>query len=120
MEGLPSVTANVPAQDRVVNRNGRWKLCGSKCPEREFIFIAQTLLVYIVTIASIANLTYGTSQSDLWVCLLSSSIGYMLPAPSIGHKNSSIDSPSGDHTEPSVRASPPKEKTEQRLPGADV
>ena len=38
--------------------------------------------MYLVVIASIANLTVGTTHGSLWICLLSSCLGYMLPAPS--------------------------------------
>ena len=57
--------------------------CGDKYPRRELIFVAQTLLVYIVCIASIANLTRGAEQQALWTCLLSSALGYMLPNPKV-------------------------------------
>ena len=65
---------------------GRWQWCGDSYPKQEIIFCAQTLLVYIVCIASLANLSYGTSESSLWICLLSSCIGYMLPNPSVKRK----------------------------------
>ena len=46
------------------------------------MFFTQTLLLYAVIVTAIANLTYDTQDKTLWVSLLSSSLGYMLPAPS--------------------------------------
>ena len=47
------------------------------------LFIAQVLAVYIVIAISLYNLTQTTDNRDLWISLLSSSIGYLLPSPMI-------------------------------------
>jgi hypothetical protein len=48
------------------------------------VFLSQVIIVYAVIIAAIANLTFfPNSKHDLWITLLSSSIGYLLPSPNI-------------------------------------
>lgn len=47
------------------------------------LFIAQVISIYIVIASSIYNLTRGVENKELWVSLLSSSVGYLLPSPVI-------------------------------------
>ena len=70
----------------VVSHNSsssRWQFFGKVMPRSEIVFFAQVLLVYIVVIVSIVNLTIGGNGDKLWIALLSSSIGYILPSPSL-------------------------------------
>ena len=55
----------------------------------DLLFIAQVVLVYIVVIASIVNLSINTEEqsSRLWIILLSSGIGYLLPNPKLKRTN---------------------------------
>jgi len=62
-----------------------WNMCGSFIRKTQIIFFAQIILIYIVCITSIVQLTRGQDK-ELWVALLASSLGYILPAPKI-HKN---------------------------------
>ena len=55
-------------------------------------FLSQVVAVYIVIIISLLNLTRGADNKELWVSLLSSSVGYLLPAPILTKKHVS-DSP---------------------------
>ena len=50
-------------------------------------FFCQVVAVYIVIIISLLNLTRGADNKELWVSLLSSSVGYLLPAPILTKKN---------------------------------
>ena len=63
--------------------NGRWHLFGKICPRSEIMFFVQVVLVYLVVIVSIVNLTLGRENDKLWLTLLSSSIGYILPNPKL-------------------------------------
>ena len=79
LEGRPSLTPSLSLSDR-------WKCCGSNYPQREVVFLTQVLAVYVVVIAAIYNLTVNEERADLelWIALLSSAIGYMLPGPALG------------------------------------
>lgn len=67
------------------NGNHQWTipLTGKKMPKSEFVFFVQVLLIYIVVITSIVNLTINGDEGKLWTALLSSSLGYLLPNPSL-------------------------------------
>lgn len=77
MEG---VSADVESQN---SQTVTWKFCGKTYPKNELVFFTQILLLYIVVLTSLANLTRDVSHRDLWITLLSSCIGYILPHPSI-------------------------------------
>ena len=47
----------------------------------QLAYFAQTLLVYIVVIASIVNLSIRDRQDPLWISLIAGSTGYLLPQP---------------------------------------
>ena len=52
--------------------------------KRNLFFCCQIILLYVVVVAAIVNLSYpplAESRSALWISLLSSSIGYILPHP---------------------------------------
>jgi hypothetical protein len=52
----------------------------------EIVFISQMLVIFVVIAFSLFNLTRGTvddKEGKLWVVLLSSCLGYILPNPTI-------------------------------------
>lgn len=60
-----------------------WKFFGREVPKSEIVFVTQTLILYIVIIVCLVNLSVGKEPSNLWTALLSSSLGYMLPNPTL-------------------------------------
>ena len=58
-----------------------WKVCGSRVPRSELVFFSQVIILYIVV--CLFNLTTGRGDSNLWSALLSGSLGYLLPNPTI-------------------------------------
>ena len=72
-----------PTPEPTRPRSVMWKLCGQGFPRSEIVFFSQILLILCVVVASIYNLTAGTHRPNLWTALLSSSIGYVLPNPSL-------------------------------------
>jgi hypothetical protein len=56
-------------------------------PRPEVVFICQMLIIYVVIGVSLFNLTRGGAgdahDGKLWVALLSSCLGYILPNPKI-------------------------------------
>ncbi len=51
----------------------------------QLTFWAQVIIIYIICISAILNLSlnFGNKNERLWITLLSSSIGYLLPNPSL-------------------------------------
>lgn len=72
--------------------------------DSRLLFIAQIILIYIIVISSIVILALQIGgNSNLWVALLSSSLGYLLPAPSLslgkgGEGGGTKASPARPHT----------------------
>ena len=68
----------------------RWKFCGSKFPKEELIYFCQVFIVYIVVISSIVNMCICDRNTCLWSSLVSGSVGYLLPNPSIKRKENDV------------------------------
>ena len=87
MEGL---SPEVESRDSGVSTT-LWRCCGAEYPRREIVFFAQVAAIYAVVVAAIYNLTVGRDRSDreLWIALLSSALGYMLPNPALGPRKTS-------------------------------
>ena len=47
------------------------------------LFATQVIAVYIIISISLYNLTQTTENKELWISLLSSSVGYLIPSPVI-------------------------------------
>lgn len=60
-----------------------WDIFGYSIPKMEVVFFSQIVALYIVIIACLINLSIGNEGKELWISLLSASIGYILPNPSI-------------------------------------
>ena len=60
-----------------------WHIFCRECPKEEIVFLCQVIILYTVTVVSIYNLTVAHDDSTLWTALLSSSLGYLLPNPSL-------------------------------------
>ena len=60
-----------------------WHIFGRECPKEEIVFLCQVIILYTVIVVSIYNLTVAHDDSTLWTALLSSSLGYLLPNPSL-------------------------------------
>lgn len=62
----------------------QWRFFGRRVPKSEIVFFCQVIIIYTVIFTSIYNLTRGnTADNNLWTALLSSSLGYLLPNPTI-------------------------------------
>lgn len=78
----------VPIDDTQATSNGngngnRWWLCGKRYHRNQLTFFAQVIPLYVCIIASIINLSLRHEPHTLWITLLSSSLGYLLPNPSL-------------------------------------
>ena len=60
-----------------------WHLFRTVCPRGEIVFLCQVVVLYTVILISIYNLTTGDENSNLWTALLSSSLVYLLPNPTL-------------------------------------
>lgn len=64
-----------------------WTLMGRQFPRSEIVFFSQMTIIVCVIVASIYNLSSSQENRSLWITLLSSSLGYVLPNPSIDRRS---------------------------------
>ena len=76
-----------PQQQQQQQRGTRlWKVFGRHRPRSEIVFFCQTFLIYTVVVTSLVNLTLKNGPINLWIALLGSCLGYLLPHPSIDQR----------------------------------
>ena len=51
--------------------------------KNRFTFIAQIIVVYMIIITLLVQISLRSPDEELWLFLLSSSIGYILPSPGL-------------------------------------
>jgi hypothetical protein len=69
--------------DHHSSTSSKWHFCGHVFPRSEIVFFIQVTMVFIVATVSIINITMQHPDSQLWIALLSSSVGYLLPSPNL-------------------------------------
>lgn len=71
-----------------------WDVFGKTVPRAEIVFVCQMIIIYVVIGVSLFSLTRGNDAADkqLWIALLSSCLGYLLPNPRIDPPPSSSSS----------------------------
>ena len=62
---------------------GKQSFFGNSLPRTEIVFFSQFLIILIVISTSIYNLSVNSEDSSLWISLLSSCLGYILPNPTL-------------------------------------
>lgn len=60
-----------------------WSMCGERVPKNQVTFIAQIIAVYGIIIVSIVHISLQSANQELWLVLLSSAFGYILPSPGL-------------------------------------
>ena len=61
-----------------------------KIVKNRFTFLAQIIVVYIIIITSLVQISLRSPDKELWLILLSSSIGYILPSPGLKFRKQSL------------------------------
>ena len=93
------------------NITDSWRFCGKRVPRGEILFFSQIIILYIIIISCLINLSFNIGNQSLFICLLSSSVGYILPNPSTSKqkgKNREIKSLEDfvDHKGKEIRSNP--------------
>ena len=60
-----------------------WNVCGRKCSRSASLFIIQSSVVLILIVTSVVSILLSSSceETTVWVAILSSVVGYILPNP---------------------------------------
>jgi hypothetical protein len=56
------------------------------CPRSAVVFIAQIITVLIIVITAALKLSLSDEDSSVWLVLLSSAVGFILPTPALKKK----------------------------------
>ena len=67
--------------DLYYNMENRLSGFGKKLPRAEITYFSQIVLIFFIVLTSVVNLSLGTTHQELWLTLLSSAVGVLLPAP---------------------------------------
>ena len=74
----------MPVKDQIqLDEQKSWIFFGHRVPRSQIVFCIQTVLVFFLAIVSVVSLMRSTAceETTVWVAILSSSVGYMLPSP---------------------------------------
>lgn len=76
--GDPKAHDQHPRQPAAVSD---WSWCGTRVPKNQVTYLTQVVLVYGIIAVSLSQLILQSSDRELWLILLSTSVGYVLPSP---------------------------------------
>lgn len=74
----PQATDHV---DLEVDDRRPWRCFREDVPPSQILFFCQITVIFLLVIMSIVNIILGVEPVNLWVSLLSTSVGYIIPAP---------------------------------------
>lgn len=57
------------------------EFCLKRMPKNQILFFAQIFLIYCIIAVSLSQLILESTEKELWLVLLSTSVGYILPSP---------------------------------------
>ena len=66
-----------------INNTKNYNCCGNRVPKNQFTYISQIIVIYAIIATSIVHLSIQSQDRELWLILLSSSLGYILPLPGL-------------------------------------
>lgn len=70
------------------------------CPKSAALFVTQIIVILVVVISSIINLSRATTTNkEMWIALLASTIGIILPNPRLRNLNENTENPINIATE---------------------
>ena len=71
-------------EERTPSRTSQdWYFCNKRLPRGQITYFCQMIIIYIVIITSIVNLSINNGDKTLFITLLSSAVGVVLPTPGI-------------------------------------
>ena len=75
------------AEKSLSHENRSWNFCNSvSLPSAEVVFFTQVCFIFILLSLSISKLSFYNLSCDetaIWLSILSSTVGYMLPNPKL-------------------------------------
>lgn len=78
---MESTTHSFSSED--VPLMDHWNLCGKKVSRSAVVFFCQIIILYISILTCFINLTVKNGPTELWISILSLSLGSILPSPKV-------------------------------------
>ena len=75
----------------------------TKIAKNPLTFFTQIIVVYMIIITSLVHISLRSPDKELWLILLSSSIGYILPSPGLKFRKQQSLSSSSDELSKEVK-----------------
>lgn len=75
---------NIEGSDPSLSK--KWCCFGTEVPKNEIVYFCQIIVIFTIIVTSLYQLAVGSRNNELWISLLSSSLGYILPNPTIKGK----------------------------------
>ena len=66
-----------------IDHTKNYTCCGNRVPKNQLTYISQIIVIYAIIATSIVHLSIQGQDRELWLILLSSSLGYILPSPGL-------------------------------------
>ena len=91
-----STQSNIqPGSDSIdntsIDNTKNYNCCGNRVPKNQFTYISQIIVIYAIIATSIVHLSIRSQGRELWLILLSSSLGYILPSPGLKFTKQKLD-----------------------------
>lgn len=64
-------------------RSAVWKVGGREFSRTAVVFTCQVIVLYIAILTCFVNLTVANGPTELWIAILSLSLGSLLPSPKV-------------------------------------
>ena len=64
-----------------------WFVFGLHITKTEVVYFTQVVILYIIIIAALINISLSNDGNQIWIGLLGSCIGYLLPNPNLIKQN---------------------------------
>lgn len=69
--------------DSKKDKSSVWFFCGRETSRTALVFMSQIAILYIAIITCFINLSMNNGSSELWITILSLSLGSILPSPKV-------------------------------------
>lgn len=69
--------------DKRNNNSIHWNLFGRNIHKQEFTYFSTVCILFTVIIACLVNLSLNKGPTEVWLSLLASSVGILVPNPQI-------------------------------------
>ena len=80
-------SASVVDESTSLSVSSERQICYKKIAQNKITFTFHIIAIYVIILAAIINLSLQQKDKELWLVLLSSCIGYVLPNPGLKFKN---------------------------------